>query len=464
LYIIEPYLVIQDADDTTDPGELQKLEDRFSRLHADYQRRYSYWKAALPEDELKTALLENSYAPAMEFFDIAEKDYFPARHRGDRAAASSILQNQLRVVYERHRSEIDRTVVLARAQTASIEADTTRRIAFWMRVMVATSLISALSLSLLILKMRTIEELIIHSEKMNTVAGLAAGMAHEINNPLAGVLQGTQVVITRVSPEIAVNRSTAEECGTKMENIHNYLTRRGVREMLEAIRASGQRAAEIVSTMLSFSGKNDGQMHEAPLAELLDAAVELARNDFDPNRRFDFRDIQVVREYDPKLSPVPCRANEIQQVLLNLFKNASQAMPDRGTRSDLPRIIVRTSHVGNTAKIEVEDNGPGIPRAMKRRVFEPFFTTRGAYGGTGLGLFISYFIITRNRPPRSLRRTEDRRSFPEAEYPPRFRAASVLPTGPVRRARPDQSGPTTRPVAEKPRQADARSLLPAKPL
>jgi len=181
-----------------------------------------------------------------------------------------------------------------------------------------------------------------------------------------------------------------------MENIHAYLTRRGVREMLETIRESGQRAAEIVASMLSFSRNDEGEIRDAVLAELVDRSVELAQNDFDPNRRFDFRNIQVVREYDRKLSAISCRPGEIQQVLLNLLKNAAQAMPDRGPRSDPPRITLRTLHLGNSVRIDVEDNGPGMRRVTRRRVFEPFFTTREAIGGTGLGLFVSYFIITRN--------------------------------------------------------------------
>lgn len=102
-----------------------------------------------------------------------------------------------------------------------------------------------------------IEEMMIQSEKMLSVGGLAAGMAHEINNPLAGILQNAQVLLNRFSPELAKNREAAQACGTSVEVVEQYMQRRGMVKMVQSIVESGKRAATIVENMLSFSRKGD---------------------------------------------------------------------------------------------------------------------------------------------------------------------------------------------------------------
>jgi signal transduction histidine kinase len=92
---------------------------------------------------------------------------------------------------------------------------------------------------------------------------------------------------------------------------------------------------------------------------------------------------------------VPCIGNELEQVLLNLLKNAAQAIHQRPERGP-GRVILRTRRNPPWAEIQVEDNGGGMPEAVRRRIFEPFFTTKEVGQGTGLGLFVSYFIITNN--------------------------------------------------------------------
>jgi signal transduction histidine kinase len=128
---------------------------------------------------------------------------------------------------------------------------------------------------------------------------------------------------------------------------------------------------------------------------LIEKVLELAGKEYDLNKRYDFRNIQIIKDFDPELPPVPCYETEIEQVVLNLLKNAAQAM--RG--NDHPRedsIILRLQREGTMARIEVEDNGPGMTEAVRRRIFEPFFTTKPVGEGTGLGLSVSYTIITHN--------------------------------------------------------------------
>jgi len=106
--------------------------------------------------------------------------------------------------------------------------------------------------------------------------------------------------------------------------------------------------------------------------------------------------VEIVREFQPDMPPVPCAPMEIEQVIINLLRNAAQAMASHPKEGVAPRIVLRLRQSGDMAEIEVEDNGPGIKEKNRRKVFEPFYTTKKPGEGTGLGLSVSYFIITRN--------------------------------------------------------------------
>lgn len=234
------------------------------------------------------------------------------------------------------------------------------------------------------------EELMVQSAKMLSVGGLAAGMAHEINNPLAGILQSMQVVRTRIAPDFPANRALSDELGFSMEQLWEYLERRGCLRMLDSIQDSGRRAARIVENMLSFSRKSLGKKLPVDMAALLDRTVELAVNEHELH----FHDIEIVREYASDMPPVPCEESKIQQVFYNLLRNGAQAMAAANTAS--PRFVLRVALQGNMACIEIEDNGPGMPEGRRKRIFEPFFTTKTVGEGTGLGLSVSYFIVVEN--------------------------------------------------------------------
>ncbi|MCL6703518.1 HAMP domain-containing sensor histidine kinase [Pseudomonas sp. T1.Ur] len=242
----------------------------------------------------------------------------------------------------------------------------------------------------------SLEEMMVQSEKMLSVGGLAAGMAHEINNPLGAILHNVQNIRRRLSAELPKNLEQAELLGIDLPVVNRYLASREIPQLLDGIQQAGARAAKIVTHMLSFSRRSTRQMAPCDLPALIDQAVEIAGNDFDLAIGFDFKGQAIVRQFDPNLGPVPGTANELEQVLLNLLKNAAQAIHQRQDDSEPGRIILRTRLNPPWAEIQVEDNGIGMSENVRKRTFEPFFTTKEIGQGTGLGLSVSYFIITNN--------------------------------------------------------------------
>lgn len=239
---------------------------------------------------------------------------------------------------------------------------------------------------------KLVQQAMVQTEKMMSLGGLAAGMAHEINNPLGIIFQSVQGVQRRLDPNLAANAADARALDLDLEIVQEYMRRRNISRYLNGIVEAGQRAADIVRHMLNFSRRSDAGFADQDVAVLVRQAVSLAEKDYDLKKKYDFRRIDVRLELSDTLPSVPCIPSEIEQVLLNLLRNAAQAMAEAGTPA--PAITVRTGRENDEACIQVEDNGPGIPAEQLNRVFEPFYTTKKVGEGTGLGLSVSYFIIT----------------------------------------------------------------------
>lgn len=243
---------------------------------------------------------------------------------------------------------------------------------------------------------KKIDELMIQTEKMMSVAGLAAGMAHEINNPLGTIVQGCQNILRRTSDAVPKNNEVAQQLGINISVIEAYMKERQVYDIIESMRKATGRASEIIKNMLQFSRRSESKKVKYDIAKLLEETIDLAYNDYDLKKKFDIRNIEIIKEFPPSLPKVKVTVTEIQQVIFNIIQNAAQAMTEEKSADKKPRIIFRLIQEINHIVIEIEDNGPGIPDAIGGRIFEPFFTTKEVGKGTGLGLSVSYMIIKNN--------------------------------------------------------------------
>lgn len=238
-------------------------------------------------------------------------------------------------------------------------------------------------------------EALIQSEKIHSMGGLAAGMAHEINNPLAGIMQNAALLQLRLTRDNPANRAAAAKAATNLAAIRAYAADRGLPALLAHIQDASNRAAGIVHNMLDFARKSTSKTTPTNLGALLDRTVSLAETDYNLKKNYDFRQIEIVREYESGLPAVYCEESKIQQVFLNILSNGAEAM-SANTPTHQPRFVMRALQDGDMVRVEIEDNGPGLNQGTRKRVFEPFFTTKSTGAGTGLGLSISHFIITDN--------------------------------------------------------------------
>jgi len=240
-----------------------------------------------------------------------------------------------------------------------------------------------------------IENMMIQNEKMMSLGELAAGMAHEINNPLSAIVHGVQNITRRCTPGLDKNDQTAAEIGVDFKLVHEYLERREIFSFIDAIRDAGERSAKIVTNMLEFSRNSSREHGLINIIELIEHSLNLAENTFELKLPDGHEQPKIIREFEANIPIVPGSAAELQQVILNLLRNASQSFVSEDYGPPLhPSITLRLRTDSENLILDIEDNGPGMPESVMRHIFEPFFTTKEVGQGTGLGLSVSYFIIT----------------------------------------------------------------------
>lgn len=218
-------------------------------------------------------------------------------------------------------------------------------------------------------KLKEAQEQVIRTEKLASLGKLAATVAHEINNPLAAVLTYTRLMMKLMSR----GRFTQE----RLEDIVRYLT------IMESETA---RCGEIVKNLLAFSRQPKITVETSSIEELIEKTLVLISHDLE------MKNIQLVKEIEPDLPKIKCSSRHIQQALLNLLSNASEAMPEGGTLT----VTAKRSKSDGFVEAIISDTGCGISEEDLKNIFEPFFTTKEEGRGVGLGLSVVHGIITRH--------------------------------------------------------------------
>ncbi len=226
---------------------------------------------------------------------------------------------------------------------------------FWIRDLDGTPL-AAVGLITDLSERRRFEQQLLVSGKLATIGELAAGVAHEINNPLFAILGLVEFLLKETEP------------GTKTHH------------RLELVQETGLEIKAIVRALLDFARERSDEQAVVSLREVLAQTVELLR------RTSAAKQVEIVERYCAEETLVHASASQLKQVLVNLVANAQQAMPGGGT------VEIELARDGNWVQASVRDNGPGIPEDFLPRIFEPFFTTKRSVGGTGLGLPVSLGI------------------------------------------------------------------------
>ena len=245
----------------------------------------------------------------------------------------------------------------------------------------------------LIRKLADAQSQLLQSEKMASIGQLAAGVAHEINNPV-GFVNSNLGTLQRYVDEIMALLSAYEQSEAEMpEEIRHALAGHKARIDLDFLREDIasvfsesqdglQRVIRIVQDLKTFSHVDEAEKQWANLEQGLDSTLNVVSHDLKYTA-------EIVKEYGG-IPDIECLPFQLNQVFLNLFVNAGQAIEGRG------RIVLRTGHDEDQVWVEVEDSGKGIPEANLERIFEPFFTTKPVGTGTGLGLSLSYGIVAKH--------------------------------------------------------------------
>jgi PAS domain S-box-containing protein len=202
-----------------------------------------------------------------------------------------------------------------------------------------------------------LEQQLLQTEKLSSLGLLAAGVAHEVNTPLAVIANYIQILAKQLPEEDPRHK------------------------LIEKIVKQTFRASEIVNHLLNFSRTGGAEFQHVDINQVIEETLSLLAHPFRTAR------VQVIHNLESDLPAVLGSGNRLQQVFLNLFMNARDAMPSGGM------LEVRTFASNGSVEIEVTDTGSGISRDNLARIFDPFFTTKSTGRGTGLGLSVSYGIV-----------------------------------------------------------------------
>ncbi len=241
--------------------------------------------------------------------------------------------------------------------------------------------------------LRSTQAQLVQSEKMASLGQLTAGIAHEIKNPL-NFINNFAALSAELADELEVTLAHhREKLGPDAEEIEAILS--DLRLNADKINEHGRRADGIVKSMLQHSRGKGGEREAVDINALLDEYVSLAYHGMRA-QKIDFN-VTLERRFGEDIGLVPIIPQEMGRVFINLLNNAFYAVHDKRQHTNgqfAPTVEVATARRDDRIEIRIVDNGPGIPEHVRQRIFEPFYTTKPTGEGTGLGLSMSYEIIT----------------------------------------------------------------------
>lgn len=245
-------------------------------------------------------------------------------------------------------------------------------------------------------KLSMAQNQLLQSEKMAAIGQLAAGVAHEINNPIGFIssnLQTLQDYAARLLKLTAFYEKVVVKTGNEtflalqrdtQQRLQFDFVRQDLPELLSESIDGIERVSEIVKNLKAFSHVDNAQWQHANLLEGLENTLKIAANQLKYK-------VEIHRDFATDLPEVYCQPNQINQVFLNLLVNAAQAMEHKG------HLYLRAWQQEQSVCVEVRDTGHGIAPEHMKRLFEPFFTTKPVGSGTGLGLSLSYSIVKKHQ-------------------------------------------------------------------